>query len=147
MAVDGSDVVVTATVANTGETWPVTQVVQVYASRPAGRLPQPKHVLQGFARTKVLDPGQAQTVTIQFPLSELSTFSEDASAFVLEAGYYDISVGFSARSAMIAGSLRLMREEVVQPVMPMDMPRTQNRPAGLAFTYHGEEDNCANQPL
>ena len=143
VAVDGSDVVVTATVANTGETWPVTQVVQVYASRPAGRLPQPKHVLQGFARTKVLDPGQAQTVTIQFPLSELSTFSEDASAFVLEAGYYDISVGFSARSAMIAGSLRLMREEVVQPVMPMDMPRTQNRPAGLAFTYHGEEEERA----
>ncbi len=140
MAVDGANVVVTATVANTGETWPVSQVVQVYASRPEGRQQQPKHVFQGFARTAVLDPGQSQTVTIQFPLSELSTFSEDASAFVLEAGYYEISVGFSARSAMIAGSLRLMREEVVQPVMPMEMPRTQNRPAGLPFTYHGEQE-------
>lgn len=140
VAVDGGNVVVTATVANTGETWPVSQVVQVYASRPQGRLPQPKHVFQGFARTKVLDPGQSQTVTVQFPVSELSTFSEDTSAFILEAGYYDISVGFSARSAMIAGSLRLMRDEVVQPVLPMTMPRTVNRPAGLPFAYHGEEE-------
>jgi len=97
-------------------------------------------VFQGFARTRVLDPGQSENVSIRFPVSELSSFSEDASAFVLEAGYYDIRVGFSARSTVIAGSLRLMRDEVVQPVMPMQMARTQNRAAGLAYTYPGEED-------
>ena len=140
VAVDGADVVVTATVVNTGETWPVSQVVQVYASRPEGRLQHPKYVFQGFARTTVLDPGQSQKVTIQFPLSELASFSEDSSAFILEAGYYDIRVGFSARSAMIAGSLRLLRDEVVQPVMPMQMPRTQIRPVGLPFAYHGERE-------
>ena len=143
VAVDGTDVVVTATVANTGETWPVSQVVQVYASRPQGRLPQPKYVFQGFARTKVLDPGQRQTVTVRFSVGELSTFSEDASAFLLEAGYYDIRVGFSARSAMIAGSLRLMRDEVVQPVLPMKLARTEIRPAGLPFAYPGEDDERA----
>ncbi len=139
VAVDGTDLAVSAQVTNTGETWPVSQVVQVYASRPQGRLPQPKYVFQGFARTRVLDPGQAQTVTVRFPLSELSTFSEDASAFLLEAGYYDIRVGFSARSAMIAGSVRLTRDQVVQPVLPMDLPRTEIRPAGLLCTYPGEE--------
>ena len=140
VAVDGTDVVVTAVVGNTGETWPVSQVVQVYASRPEGTLPQPKYVFQGYARTKVLDPGQNQTVTVRFPVSELSTFSENASAFIMEAGYYDIRVGFSARSAMIAGSLRLLRDEAVQPVLPMEMPRTELRPAGLAFTYPGEDE-------
>ena len=140
VAVDGGNVVVTASVANIGEVWPVSQVVQVYVSRPQGRLVQPKQILQGFARTEVLDPGESQTVTITFPVSELATFAEDASSFILEAGYYDVSVGFSARSAIIAGSLRLMRDEVVLPVMPMDMPKTVNRPAGLAYTYHGEEE-------
>ena len=143
VAVDEKDLVVTASVSNIGETWPVSQVVQVYVSRPEGRLPQPKYTLQGFARTRVLDPGERQTVTVRFPVSELSTFAEDASAFILEAGYYDIRVGFSARAAMIAGSVKLLRDEVVQPVLPMQMPQTRLRPAGLAFTYHGEEEERA----
>ena len=58
----GVVVVVTAEVVNTGEVWPVSQVVQVYVSRPAGKLPQPKYVLAGFARTAMLDPGQSQQV-------------------------------------------------------------------------------------
>lgn len=140
VAVDGTEVVVSAAVANVGETWPVRQVVQVYASRPEGRLPQPKYVFQGFASTKTLDPGQVQTVTIRFPVGELSTFSEESSAFILEAGYYDIRVGFSARSAMIAGSLKLMRDEVVLPVMPMKMEKTAVRPCLLGITWPGEEE-------
>lgn len=143
VAVDGPDLVVTAEVTNTGETWPVSQVVQVYASRPAGCLPQPKYVFQGFARTKVLDPGQTQTVTVRFGLSEMASFSEDASAFLMEAGYYDIRVGFSARSAMIAGSVRLPRDQVVHPVLPMQLPRTQLRSAGLPHTYPGEAQEQA----
>lgn len=139
VAVDGTELVVTAQVTNTGKTWPVSQVVQVYVSRPQGRLPQPKYVLQGFARTQVLDPGETGSVTVRFSLAELSTFSEDASAFLLEAGYYDICVGFSARSAMIAGSVKLTRDQVVQPVLPMDMPRTVIRPAGLPYAYPREE--------
>lgn len=138
VAVDDTLLVVTATVSNTGETWPVSQVVQVYTSRPGAE--QPKYVFQSYARTKVLDPGQSQTVQIRIPLSELSTFSEDASAFVLGAGYYDVRVGFSSRSTVVAGSLKLNRDAVVQPVLPMSMPRTANRPAGLAFTYPGEAE-------
>ena len=140
VAVDDTALVVTATVTNTGETWPVSQVVQVYASRPEGGQAQPKHILQGYVRTKVLDPGQSQTVKLQIPLTELSTFSEDACAFLLEAGYYDIRVGFSARSTVIAGSLKLNRDAVVQPVMPITMGRTRNRTAVLPFTYPGEAE-------
>jgi len=143
VAVDDTDVVVSAAVANVGESWPVSQVVQVYASRPDGRLPQPKYVFQGFASTKVLDPGQVQTVTIRFPVGELSTFSEESSAFILEAGYYDIRVGFSARSTMVAGSLKLSRDEVVLPVMPMQMPKTQNRPTPKSFAMPGEGEEVA----
>ena len=144
VALDGTEVVVSATVANVGENWPVSQVVQVYASRPKGRLPQPKYVFQGFAATGVLDPGQAQTVTVRFPVSELSTFSEESSAFILEAGYYDLRVGFSARSAMVAGSLVLQRDEVVQPVMPNTMPKTENRPVPMNFILPGEAEELSH---
>ncbi len=140
VALDNSNLVVAAAVVNTGETWPVSQVVQVYVSRPEGKQPHPKYVFQGYARTKILDPGQSQTVKVTIPLSELATFSEDASAFVLESGYYDVRLGFSARSTVIAGSLKLNRDAVVQPVLPMEMARTTIRPAGLPFTYPGEAE-------
>ena len=140
VAVDGTDLIVTATVVNTGETYPVSQVVQVYASRPEGAQPHPKYMLQGFARTRMLDPGQSQTVTVTIPISRLAAFSEDASAFVLQAGFYDIRVGFSARSSLIAASLRLSRDAIVQPVLPMDMPRTAVRTSALSCLYAGEEE-------
>ena len=143
VAVDGTEVVVTAAVANVGEHWPVSQVVQVYASRPQGRLPQPRFVFQGFASTDVLDPGQVQTVTVRFPVGELSTFSEESCAFILEAGYYDIRVGFSARNAVVAGSLRLLRDEVVLPVMPMQMAKTRNRTGAQSVVYPGEAEEIA----
>lgn len=145
VAVDGTDVVVSAAVANVGEHWPVSQVVQVYASRPQGRLPQPKYVFQGFAATDVLDPGQVQTVTVRFPVGELSAFSEESSAFILEAGYYDIRVGFSAQSAVVAGSLKLARDEVVLPVMPMQMKKTENRAytGSMVCSMEAEEISAA----
>lgn len=140
VAVDRTELVVTAQVVNTGETWPVSQVVQVYVSRPAGKLPQPKYVLAGFGRTKLLAPGQSQQVEIRLEFSDLASYSEASAAFLLEAGYYDIRVGFSARSAMVAGSLYLKSDALLAPVLPLAMERTENRPAGLAFTYPGEAE-------
>ena len=140
VAVDNTDLIVTAEVTNTGESWPVSQVVQVYASRPEGGMPQPKYTLQTFGRTRVLDPGESQTVSLTVPISSLAVFSEDACGFILPAGFYDIRVGFSARSTVIAGSLKLARDAVVRPVMPMDMPKTKIRPAKLTFRYPGEDE-------
>ena len=143
VAVDNSDLVITAQVTNTGENWPVSQVVQVYVSRPENGNPHPKYTLQTFGRTKVLDPGESQTLTMTIPVSDLAAFSEDACGFLLQAGFYDIRVGFSARSTIIAGSLKLAREAVVRPVLPMKMARTANRPTTLPFTYSGEAEEQA----
>ena len=143
VAVDRTELVVTAEVVNTGEVWPVSQVVQVYVSRPAGKLPQPKYVLAGFARTAMLDPGQSQQVEIRLELSELASYSEASAAFLLEAGYYDVRVGFSARSSMVAGSLLLKSDALLAPVLPLPMAHTVNRPTGLSYTYPGEAEEIA----
>lgn len=143
VAVDGTELVVTARVVNTGETWPVSQVVQAYVSSPAGKLPQPKHVLAGFARTKLLDPGQGQQVEIRVNLANLTSYSEASAAFLLEAGYYDVRVGFSARATVVAGSLYLNRDALLAPVLPLPMEPTANRTPGLPYTYPGEAEEIA----
>ena len=120
------------------------QVVQVYVSRPAGKLPQPKYTLCGFARTALLEPGRAESVTIRVPLSSLASYSEASATFMLEAGFYDVRVGFSARSSLVAGSLTLSRDALLTPVLPLPMAPTKVRPAGLPYTYPGEDEELSH---
>ena len=143
MGLDGCDVVVTAEVENTGETYPVQEVVQVYFSTPdseRGACWQ----LDCFQKTRPLDPGEKQVLTLRFPVTEMAVFRESASAFVLEEGYYDIRVGTSSRSTYVAGSLRLTRSAVVQAITPMQMPAVSDRPrCGAGFTYPEEQEELA----
>jgi hypothetical protein len=142
MGLDGTDVFVSAEVQNTGETWPVQEVVQVYVSHPEGKLEQPVYLLDCFAKTKLLEPGASQTVELRFPVTELAAFREDASAFCLEEGYYDIRIGTASRASCIAGSIRLTRGVVVQAVAPLKMGPTlcRSRSGASPYTYPGEED-------
>ena len=83
---------VSVSVKNTGE-YPGRQVVQVYASAPQGRIAKPYQELMGFAKTKELQPGEAQELTIGFAALDLASFDESCSAYVLEAGDYVLRVG------------------------------------------------------
>ena len=141
---DGCDVVVTAEAENTGSTYPAQELVQVYVSHPE-RADFPAQILHAYAKTGVLAPGQKQTLTLRFPVTELSVFHESASAFVLEEGFYDIRVGTNSRACCAAASIRVMRSAVVQAVTHLPFPPTQarTRPAGAAFTYPEEAEELA----
>ena len=142
VGLDGTDVFVTAEVRNTGETWPVQEVVQVYVSHPEGKLEQPVYLLDCFAKSKLLEPGESQTLTLRFPVTELSVFREDASAYCLDEGYYDIRVGTASRNTCVAGSIRLTRGAVVQPVEPLKLGPAlcRSRSGAAAYTYPGEKE-------
>lgn len=94
VGLDGTDVTVSAEVENIGETWPAAEAVQVYISRPDAAGAQPVWLLDCFARTKLLAPGERETVQLRFPVTELAAYRESACAFALEEGYYDVRVGF-----------------------------------------------------
>lgn len=145
VGLDGADVTVTAEVENTGAVWPASETVQVYLSRPDPQHTEPVYLLDCFARTRLLAPGERETLHLRFPVTELSVFRESASSFVLQEGYYDIRVGFHARSSYLAGSLRAMQSAMVQAVTPLhlDGPAGRTRDAALAFTYPGEAEELA----
>ena len=53
--------------------------------------------LRGFAKTKLLAPGESETVSIPLSARDLAYFDELDHRFVTEAGRYEILVGTSSR--------------------------------------------------
>jgi beta-glucosidase len=72
-------------------------VVQVYASAPEGRLEKPDEVLVAFGKTGLLEPGQSETLTFTIDASVLSSFDEENSSWLAEAGTYTLKFGASSR--------------------------------------------------
>ena len=90
---DGCDVTVSAELVNTGETHAASELMQVYVTRPGDDLTRPVSFLQAFSKSRLLAPGESQTIRLRFPITDLAVYRESAHAFVLDAGYYDIQIG------------------------------------------------------
>ncbi|HHW46811.1 MAG TPA: carbohydrate-binding protein [Clostridiales bacterium] len=99
---DNTNIYVSADVKNTGN-YAGKEVVQVYFSAPQGILGKPGKELAAFAKTKLLQPGETQTLNMSFPISDMSSYDDvgkvQKSAYILEAGDYKIYVGNSVKNA------------------------------------------------
>ena len=99
---------VTVTVKNIGAV-SGREVVQVYAAPPKGLLEKPAIELRAYAKTKELQPGEAETVTLSFKASTMASFDDTGAsgfkaAWVLEKGDYQILVGNSIRNTFACGT-------------------------------------------
>ncbi len=78
------------------------EVVQVYYSAPQGKLGKPALELGAFEKSRLLAPGESQTMLLEFPVSSMGSFDDmgkiSRSAYVLEAGNYSFYVGNSAEN-------------------------------------------------
>ena len=83
---DGCDVTVSAELVNTGETHAASELMQVYVTRPGDDLTRPVSFLQAFSKSRLLAPGESQTIRLRFPITDLAVYRESAHAFVLDAG-------------------------------------------------------------
>lgn len=144
-------VTVTVKVKNTGDV-PGKEVVQVYAAAPQGKLGKAARSLCGFAKTKLLVPGESQEIVIDVPAYALASYDDAGvtghkSAYVLEAGTYDFYVGSDVRSAVKAGSAQLKRLTVIEQLTEAMAPIEEfNVIHPLEETSaDGEETTCSVQ--
>lgn len=79
------------------------EVVQLYYNPPWGALQKPLRNLAAFRKTRLLEPGKSETVTLAFPVESMASFDDLGKiapcAWVLEQGNYTLYVGTSVRDA------------------------------------------------
>ena len=94
---------VSLTVTNTGNI-SGKEVVQVYFSAPQGVLGKSNISLAGFQKTRLLEPGESQQITVIFHIADMSSYDDLGklckSAYVLEQGQYRFFAGNSCRNLL-----------------------------------------------
>ena len=108
---DGETVTVTASVKNSGS-FPGKETLQVYVSKPEGKLDQPFQCLAGFGKSRLLKPEETDTVTMRLRMSDLASYDSERACWVLEKGDYFLRLGTSSEDTKPIVRLRL-EEEVV----------------------------------
>lgn len=72
------------------------EVVQIYTKAPQGKLDKPSEELKAFGKTRILNPGETETLNFTIKAKDLASFDESQSGWIVEAGTYTIKVGASA---------------------------------------------------
>lgn len=81
------------------------EVIQLYVQAPQGKLGKPNKELKAFAKTRLLQPGETQTISLHIAISQLASYDDlgkiQASAYVLEKGTYTLWLGNNVQDAKI----------------------------------------------
>ena len=100
-------IIVETETTNTGNTYSGKEVVQLYATCPAGKLEKEYRRLAAFGKTGLLAPGQSEKMILEIALNRLTSYSESEAAWVLEKSSYVIWAGNSLESSLPCAVLTL----------------------------------------
>lgn len=105
------------TVTNTGE-YSGRETVLVYLQKPCGALGNPARELVGFAKTRLLAPGESQTLELSVSRQQLASFDDAGltghkDAYVLQKGSYRFFLGGDVRSAQLLSTYAVDTDDVL----------------------------------
>ena len=110
---DETSITVEVEVENTGS-FAGKEVVQVYYSAPDGKLHRPAKELAAFRKTKELQPGERQTLSLSFSTVQMSAYDAAQAAYIMEPGVYEILIGTCSDAVQPCGKVLLDREIMTQ---------------------------------
>ena len=107
LAQENGSVIFDVTVTNTGDT-AGKDVVEVYYNPPYtnGGIEKACANLIAFEKTRILEPGESETITLSFHLEDMASYDyQNAEAYVLEKGDYEISIRTDSHNVIDAQKL------------------------------------------
>ena len=121
--------------------------VMLYVEAPQGKLGKPARVLVGFAKTKLLEPGESEVLSIAGDYITFASYDDfgktgHPSSFILEQGTYNVYVGGDVREASLEYSFKLDDDLVLEtvkkalwPVMSFDRMTASMQDGKLVPVY------------
>ena len=100
---------VTVVVKNSGKV-AGREVVQLYVGAPSGKMKKPEETLAAFAKTKLLQPGESQTMNFTIEAKDFASFDESTSSWIAEAGNYTLKIGASSLAIKQTANFKIANE-------------------------------------
>ncbi|RJX26074.1 MAG: beta-glucosidase [Acholeplasma sp.] len=118
---------VKVTVTNQGK-YQGKDVVQLYVKQPQGVLGKPDRVLVGFEKTRVLKPGESESLLFTFTDYDIASYDEEGktghpSSYVLEQGTYRIYPSTDVMSPFACHHFEVTENRLVQKLSEALRPK------------------------
>ena len=115
--IEDGEILLQVKVCNTSERYAGKEVVQVYLHAESSTGPErPEQELKAFVKTALLQPKEEEVLTLRIPLTELAVFDEDAGAYVIPAGKYELRIGNSSAETKPAARIKVCEEIVTRRI-------------------------------
>lgn len=138
------------TIKNTGKV-AGKEVAELYIKAPSARMEKPESELKAFAKTRILAPGESETLLLSFTERDLASFDEAGSRWLTEKGVYSAQLRKSAASEAIKSvSFKIGKDliwkvaNILAPVEPVKTIKCdeaisypKNHIRDLALIYQG----------
>lgn len=118
----GNNIEVSVTIKNTGKV-AGKEVAEVYVTSPKGAYEKPAKELKTFGKTKMLNPGESQTLKMTLEKRDLASFDEANSQWKVDAGNYLFKVGSDVEN--IKGTATLKVSEYTEKTSNACAPNVQ----------------------
>lgn len=152
----GKKILASVTIKNTGSV-AGKEVVQLYYSAPQGKLGKPSKELAAYKKTKLLVPGEEETLFLSFDKSAMASFDDlgkiQKSAYVLEKGIYSFYLGTSVRDTnKLAFEYEIKEDTVTEQLTslckPFKLKKRMLADGSFEELPTGEESYCygKNEP-
>jgi len=115
---------VSVTVTNTGKT-AGKEVVELYLTAPKDKMGKPEEELKAFAKTRLLKPGESQTIRLSLDASSLASFDTELTRFVADAGTYQVKIGGSAELILLKKEFTLGQKILLPQLNKVLVPQVE----------------------
>ena len=92
------------------------ETVELYLHAPNVEIEKPIQELKGFAKTRLLKPGESQEISFTLDARSLASFWTNISSWVAEKGTYEVHIGASSKDIRLTANFTLPKTVVVEKV-------------------------------